>query len=465
MGKRATFLRTYELTDELGDTMTFLALKLHKNSHFSHLNKLSIGLLILCSLCRAGHGQDSAPANLADPLKFVQIGAKNKFDRSEIAQIGISIEATRSDSVWGFATDQQLSQLSSKGFQILGNFDYKTGRGGHETIFDFPPKDSQFHTYARLTQELHELENKNPDLVKVSSIGKSFEGRDIWAIHMNSNPQSLTSNVSNQPGIVYMGNHHAREHVSVEVPLLFAHYLIDHKNHPEISHLLNSRDIWIVPMVNPDGSEFDVASGTYQWWRKNRRPNADGSFGVDLNRNYSYQWGTGGSEVNPTSETYMGTKPFSEPETQSIRDFMRSHLNLKVLLSFHTFSELILYPWGYTYDGVSNPQDVAIYKTMANAMAQWNHYTPEQASELYIASGDTTDWAYGELGVFSFTFELSPNGTSAAGFYPGEGIIHQVFQSNLQPCLYLLKMAGNPHQVLDSPTQAEWLPHYIQPKP
>jgi carboxypeptidase T len=136
---------------------------------------------------------------------------------------------------------------------------------------------------------------------------------------------------------------------------------------------------------------------------------------------------------------------------------------LKVLLSFHTFSELILYPWGYTYDGISKTKDVEAYKKMATTMAQWNHYTPEQSSALYIASGDTTDWSYGELGIFSFTFELSPSGMNGGGFYPGQKVIDKVFKDNLQPCLYLLRVAGNPYQVVDSEPQTEWLKSYVQP--
>ncbi len=396
-------------------------------------------------------------------LRFIQISASSKETRSAIAQVGVSIEAVRSDSVWAFANPKQMTRLSEKGFSILGDFDYKTSRGGHETLFDFPNEDSRFHNYERLTRELRSLQSQNPNLVSLVSIGKTLEGRDIWALHFNTSKDALNQNVSNKPGIVYMGNHHAREHLSLEVPLLFAKYLVEHQRDLEISQLLEIRDIWILPMINPDGAEFDVSTGAYKWWRKNRRENGDGTFGVDLNRNYSYEWGTGGADPDTSSETYLGPTPFSEPETQAVRDFIRAHLNLKVLLSFHTFSELILYPWGYTYDGISKTKDLEAYKKMATTMAQWNHYTPEQSSALYIASGDTTDWSYGELGIFSFTFELSPSGMHGGGFYPGQKVIDKVFKDNLQPCLYLLRVAGNPYQVLDVEPQTEWLHNYIQP--
>jgi carboxypeptidase T len=197
-------------------------------------------------------------------------------------------------------------------------------------------------------------------------------------------------------------------------------------------------------------------------WRKNRRDNQDGEFGVDLNRNYSYKWGTGGSDTDTSSEVYMGPAPFSEPETRAIRDFITVHANTKVLLTFHTFSELVLYPWGYTYDKVGNIKDAAAFVKMAKTMAAWNHYTAEQTSSLYIASGDTTDWAYGEKGIFAFTFELSPDSMDGGGFYPGAQMIDKVFKDNLQPCLYLIDVAGDPYKVLDNQPTG-WLKHYVEP--
>jgi len=396
-------------------------------------------------------------------LRFIQISAKNKEERTTIAKTGASVEAVRSDSVWAFANFKQITKLHDQGFQIIGNFDFKTSRGGHERLFDFPSNDSHFHNYNRMLTEIRALQSKNPDLISLVSIGKSLEGRDLWAIHFNTSPDSLSQGISNKPGIVYMGNHHAREHVSVEVPLMYAKYLAEHRNDTAISQLLENRDVWIIPMVNPDGAEFDVSTGRYKWWRKNRRNNGDGTFGVDLNRNYSYHWGTEGAENDSSAETYLGPAPFSEPETQAIRDFVKGHINLKVLLSFHTFSELILYPWGYSYDGISKTEDLRAYQKMATTMAKWNHYTPQQSSALYISTGDTTDWAYGELGIFSFTFELSPSGMEGGGFYPGQGIIDKVFKDNLQPCLYLLNVSGNPYQVLDTTSETNWLTNYVQP--
>jgi carboxypeptidase T len=396
-------------------------------------------------------------------LRFVQIAAKSKQERSAIANFGISIESIKPDSVWGFANRKGIEKLSHAGFKVLGEYDYQIARGGHENAFGFPPEDAKFHTYDQLTQALQSLQKQNSDIAALQSIGKTIEGRDIWAIHFNSSREALSQGVSNKPGVVFMGNHHAREHLSLEVPFMLAQYLMDHRKDSNISALLDTRDIWIIPMVNPDGAEYDIKTGRYQWWRKNRRDNGDGNFGVDLNRNYGFQWGTGGSDHDTSSEVYMGKEPFSEPETQAIRDFIDNRPNTKVLLSFHTFSELILYPWGHKYDAISNTKDFQVFEKMAKTMAQWNRYTPEQSSDLYIASGDTTDWAYGAHGIFAFTFELSPSSLWQGGFYPGAKVIDKVFAANLQPCLYLIKMAGDPYQVLENhPTDG--LRHYVQPR-
>jgi carboxypeptidase T len=392
-------------------------------------------------------------------MRFVQISAKTKEERSKIANLGISIEAVRTGSVWGFAHPQGIQKARQAGLEILGNFDIEVARGGHENLFGFPPEDDRFHTYEELTQELQNLQKQNPSLTAVQSIGKSIEGRDIWAFHINTSPEDLKNAKSNKPGIIFMGNHHAREHVSLEIPLMLIQHLLKNQQDAALKPLLESRDIWIIPMVNPDGAEFDISSNRYKWWRKNRRDNKDGTFGVDLNRNYGYKWGTGGSDTDTSSDIYMGTAPFSEPETQAIKNFVTSQKNnTKVLLSFHTFSELILYPWGHTYEKIQkkNPQGVSdyeVYEKMAKTMAGWNHYTPEQASDLYIASGDTTDWAYGELGIFSFTFELSPSSMWSGGFYPGAKVLDRVFQDNLRPCLYLIEKADNPYRVMNESEQ------------
>lgn len=426
---------------------------------------LALSLLMTFSFGAWANESPQSPVRELRASRFIQVAAKDKFERSRIANSGMSIEAVRSDSVWGFATQKMVSELQAQGFQVMGNFDASVARGGHETGFDFPPADAKFHNYTEITSKLRMMASSQADIARLKSIGKTIEGRDIWALHINTSPEAISRGASNKPGIIYVGNHHAREHLSAELPLLFAQHLLGNRADPAIATLLDTRDIWIVPMLNPDGVEFDIKTGKYQYWRKNRRDNGDGTFGVDLNRNYGFQWGTGGSSKDTSSDVYMGPNPFSEPETQVFKAFVESLPNVKILLSVHTFSELILYPWGHTHDSIGKQDDLRVHEKMARTMAGWNKYVPQQSSDLYIASGDTTDWSYGQLGIFSFTFELSPRNTMGpGGFYPGAGMIDKAFNDNLKPLLYLLDLANDPYRALTSEPTG-FLKNYVQPQP
>lgn len=371
---------------------------------------------------------------------WMKLRAKDKFERSVIADTGVSIEAVRDDFVTATGTIEELRALEK-----MNRVEVSFALAGH---LDFPANDGEFHNYDELTRAMRELESKYPNLVRMTSIGKTVENRDIWALRISGDP----ARADQLPAVIYMGGHHAREHLSVETPLRIWKSLLERyaQGDARIMGLIDHRDIHLIPAVNPDGLEYDVEGGRYKSWRKNRSRNKGGTYGVDLNRNYGYQWGTGGSSTSPNSDTYMGPQAFSEPETRAIRDYVEAHQNITILLSFHTFSELILYPWGHKYEGIENSRDKAVHEKMAKKMAEWNRYTPQASSALYIASGDTTDWSYGEHKIISFTFELDPaDQWGGGGFYPGARVIPEVVAKNTEPVLYLLGFADNPYRVLD----------------
>ncbi|MEK7288082.1 MAG: M14 family zinc carboxypeptidase, partial [Elusimicrobiota bacterium] len=379
----------------------------------------------------------------SDDRLWVVIAAKDKFERSKIANFGVAIHEFGEGRVAGIVSRAGLERLKKAGvivesFKALDEF----------RPVDFPAGDKIFHDYERALAEMRKIAQANPELVSLFSIGKSLEGRERWTLRFNTTEKDAT--LSKKPGIVFFAKHHAREHLSAEVALKLAQYLVDHKNDPGISKTLAERDIYIGPQVNPDGSEFDIATGRYRWWRKNRSQNKDGTRGVDLNRNYGGPgWGGDGASHDPGDETYHGPVSFSEPETQAVRDFIEARPNIKVLLTYHSFSELILYPWGHKYDPIENPKDRKIFETIARTMAKDNAYTPQPASDLYLASGDTVDWAYGKKGIYAFTVELSPKSLGGGGFYPGPKMIEKAFQDNLGPALFLIDLADNPEKVLE----------------
>lgn len=394
---------------------------------------------VLFALALALSVASPAFAHDSDLPLWLKVRAKTKFDRTRIVATGASIELTRDDYVIALGNETQRAELARMGL-------LDTSFTAPPDLFDFPQDDSNFHNYDEMKAALLDLAARFPQLAEVDSIGRSVEGREILRIRISGD----LANGADRPAAIFMGGHHAREHLSMEIPLMLAEKLLtDYATDAEVKQLVDTREIHIIPMVNPDGAEHDVASGRYKMWRKNRAANKDGTMGVDLNRNYSFGWGTGGSSKRGNDETYMGPTPFSEPETQAIKALVEKTTNATVLLSFHTFSELVLYPWGGKYDPISDARDLSVYETMAGQMAKWNGYTPQQSSDLYIASGDTTDWAYGEHKMFAFTFELDPKSMWDGGFYPGQKVIPGVFAKNWRPCLYMIGLADNPYRAIE----------------
>jgi carboxypeptidase T len=381
-----------------------------------------------------------------DERLWVTALAPDKASRTLASEAGFAIEEIRGNAIMGVALPETIADLQAAGIEVvsavplLKQFKAK----------DFPKEDSAFHNLAEAEKLLKELAASAPKLASLFPIGKSFLGRDIMALRLNSSQHGTAP--SSKPGIVFMGTHHAREHLSTEMALLLAKHLVENRAKPDIASLLETRDVFIIPMVNPDGSEYDIEGDRYHMHRKNMRPNADKSVGVDLNRNYGFHWCEAGASNNPRSDTYCGTGPFSEPETTAVKAFLEARTNIKILLSYHTFSELILYPWGHTDSPISDAPALAAYKAMAETMAKMNGYTPQQSSDLYIASGDTTDWAWAVRGIYSFTFELSPKSLWDGGFYPGVPAIATTFAANLRPALYLIGLADNP---LRAPTAGD----------
>jgi carboxypeptidase T len=307
------------------------------------------------------------------------------------------------------------------------------------------PTAGLYHTYAEIESELQALANNHPAISRVTSIGKSLDQRELWAIKISDN----VNQDEEEPVVVFLGAHHAREWISVDVPFLIAKYLVEnYTTDPSIAQLVNGSEIWIVPMVNPDGHQYSVM--TDRLWRKNRRNNGDGSFGVDLNRNYGYQWGGLGSSGDTFSEIYRGPAPFSEPETQALRTFLEQQAP-KALISYHSYSQLVLYPWGYTNSPAPHK---ALLDSLAVAMAHkirsvhGVNYTPGQSSTLYLASGDTTDWLYALLGTPSYTIELRPVSYSPGFELPGSEI-QPTYEENLPAALMLIDWAIQQNTVAD----------------
>ena len=195
---------------------------------------------------------------------------------------------------------------SAQGFEVTRA---AQADGGDSAIgpFDFPPADSNYHNYAEMTAEINQAVAAYPNLISKKVIGKSYENRDIVALKISDN----VATDENEPEVLFTHHQHAREHLTVEMALyLVNQFTTQYATDARIKGLVDTREIWIIPDVNPDGGEYDIATGSYRSWRKNRQPNAgSANVGTDLNRNWGYKWGCcGGSSGSTGSDTYRGAR-------------------------------------------------------------------------------------------------------------------------------------------------------------
>jgi carboxypeptidase T len=303
-----------------------------------------------------------------------------------------------------------------------------------------------FHTYSENTAFVDSLHLLYPQVISEKwSIGQTHEGRDIWCFRVSDNPEVD----ENEAEILIDGMHHAREIMASEFPIMFAEYLAQNYGvDPQITWLVDNRELYIVPIVNPDGVVYNESTNPNGggMWRKNRRNNG-GSYGVDPNRNYPYMWGldNNGSSPYPSDDTYRGPSAGSEPEVQAMMGLINSH-NFRTQDSVHTYSNLTLFPWGYTSNDSPHHN---IFVHMGEEMTKFNGYEAGQPSDiLYDVNGGTNDWAYGaqdEHGfIFSFTNELGGYGD---GFWPDESRRGPLFQENIWPHIYLMRAAGEYYDV------------------
>jgi len=382
--------------------------------------------------------QDVKPGS--DDRFWVTVRAADNRGRTRLLEAGMDIIEIKGDKVSGIIPKSLLPGLETKSFRMVTKIPFSEYIGGRAK--DFPAADAAYHNYQETADLLAELAAKNTDIASLFSIGKTTQDRDIWCLRLN--PVEKGERQSSKPGVLYIGNHHAREHLSNEVPLLFAVWLLDNRNDPEIKKHLDTLDIYIIPMLNPDGVEHDVRRDKYNWYRKNMSVNSDGTFGVDLNRNYDERWCQAGASKIPGAPTYCGAAPFSEPETKAVKRFIEARKNLKTLMSYHSYGSLVLYPWGGIYTPVENEKDRSVFEKMGKALAAPTKYKAQQASDLYAATGDTCDWAYANAGIFAFTTELE-----GFSFYPDASVIKMAVTTNIKAATYLLSVTDNPYKVLD----------------
>ena len=393
---------------------------------------LALGLvLILAGL--------AAPWNGDETREIVSISKKD-FVAHRLAAGGLDLLMEKDGRVYIVATPGDVRAISAAGITLA----FETLRFLPSPATAVSPAgglNGAYHSYPELESDLRLLETSHPELAKLFEIGTSLEGRKVYALKI-SRDVALDEH---KPAVMILGCHHAREWISLEVPFLYGKYLLEnYGQNADVQNIVNTGETWVVPLVNPDGLEYSIH--VYRYWRKNRRLNADGTYGVDINRNYGYQWGFDnlGSSPAPGSEAYRGTSAFSEPETEAVRRLFLSR-DFRASISYHSFSQTILYPWGYVDQ--PTPTDAGL-ATAAQAMAgliaavRGTVYAYGRgAAVLYLTNGDLNDWTYGVSGIPSFTIELPPVDILHGGFFNAESDIDGIFRENLPAALYLSSSA------------------------
>lgn len=315
-----------------------------------------------------------------------------------------------------------------------------------------------YHTYSEGMAAINQLHADFPSIVGTPfSIGTTLGGNTIWAFKVSDNPGVD----ENEPEVLFGAYIHAREAITIEVLLHFLEHLTDnYGTDSRVTDIVNGRELWFIPFINPDGVLYNESTNPTGggMWRKNRRNNG-GSYGVDLNRNFGYQWGYDNVGSSPTAsdDTYRGPSANSELETQALRNFVNAH-SIVAMQSYHSYSNLMIYPYGYADIQCEEPWHTG-YVAMTDMLSAGNGYSCGTAWELlYNTNGDAVDWGHGATTehsrIMSITTEV---GSGSDGFWPAESRIPALVAENLEPNLLFAEIAGNPWTALPpaAPTLAE----------
>jgi len=322
-----------------------------------------------------------------------------------------------------------------------------------------------YRTLAETYSAMQTLAAQYPTLAQMLTIGPTWEkvtsggsgGNDIQGLKITSSARP-----GPKPVFFLMAEIHARELTTGETALRFAEYLL--KNYgvdPDVTWLLDEFEIQIVPMTNPDG-RLMVEANLGSYWRKNT-DNANGCasalyYGTDLNRNFSFNWDSGGSSADPCDETYMGPSAASEPEVQALQNYLDALFpggsaptganpapadTAGLLITLHSYASLVLWPNGYSPLPAPNATQL---QTLGRKLAYFNDYVPEQSFDLYQTSGSTDDWLYGTHGIASYTFEMGTD------FYQDCSEFETtIWSQNRDALLYAFKSVRRPYQTPAGP--------------
>ena len=362
-----------------------------------------------------------------------------RYQAAKLNALGVRLDEKRVD---GTDVSRRMSQKSTSGYNVFRSWSEPGG----------------------LRDELVALSKQYPRLTKLVKIGTSVRGQDILALKVTRNAQGLRDGT--RPAVLYSSAQHAREWITPEMTRrLLRYYLESYGSTSAVTRLVDSRELWFVPVANPDGYDYTFTEGN-RLWRKNLRDNdgdgvLSGFDGVDLNRNWPFRWGydNEGSSPTPSSDTYRGTRAASEPETRALDGLMR-RIRFAFQVNYHSAAELLLYGTGFQV-ATPTPDDL-LYETIAgdDARPAVPGYDPDIAAELYTTNGETTEHAHARYGTLAYTPEMSTCETASAvdpndayepddcesvfNFPDSEALIQAEFAKNIPFALSIARSAGDP---------------------
>ncbi len=377
----------------------------------------------------------AAPASAQ--LRIVEVPIAGRASLDSLARLGFEVADVRSIGVGGMqravivVSPETESQLVQHGFRVAAPSVARVTTGAAADTF------RMFHSFDKPGSGIRATLSAwaaADTRIHLDSVGASYEGRPMLAVKIGPPDDS-----PNRPNVLFLATHHAREWISTAVAMDLIRWLADSG-----AGLITAHDVWVMPVENPDGYQYSFTTDRY--WRKNRRPNDNGSYGVDPNRNYPAFWGVDdvGSSNYEYAETYRGTSPGSEPETQAVMAFHAAHPPV-VSLSYHSYTGLVLYPWGFRAGELA--PDLPRFQALAGTDlvpavtdsvpgSTLDHYHPGPGWNLYTTNGEYTDWAYRIYGTMAFTTELT-SGCCVDSMYYGfefpddSALVERVFRDNL----------------------------------
>ncbi|MCA1843008.1 MAG: M14 family metallopeptidase, partial [Actinobacteria bacterium] len=373
---------------------------------------------------------------------------------ARLARSGIDVAATRPDGTTEVVLGPgELSRLTAAGFQPVR---WRDARG--RSVADLaraqaaapgPSVWKRWDGPGGLHAEIDALAAAHPDLIRTEVIGHSVQGRDLVAVRVTGGVGKVPEGT--RPAVLYIALQHAREWISGEITRRLLRSMVEgYGIDPETTRLLDTTELWFLPVANPDGYELTFEPG-HRLWRKNVADNdGDGKVdiddGVDTNRNLPDHWASApmGSSNVPGDQTYRGRAAGSEPETQALVA-LAGRLRPRFIVNYHSFGRLVLYPIGWQEQ--TPTADQPIYAALAGSPVSPSvpGYKPELSADLYPTNGETSSWAHAATGTLAFTVELGEGIPGSAFVFPdNEALIEQEYQLNRPFALDVAGSAADP---------------------